>query len=122
MRGAGTPFFRAMAAIWAEPVKYAMLPAMTRDEVLAKLRAIKPDLEKEYGIKRLRLFGSHARNEAGDESDIDLIVDLGRPLGLDFFGLEMELAERLGRKVDLATPGALHRVIKDRVLAEAIDV
>jgi predicted nucleotidyltransferase len=95
---------------------------MTRDELLGKLRAIKPELEKEYGIKRLRLFGSHARDEARDDSDIDLIVDLGRPLGLDFFGMERELAERLGRKVDLATPNALHRIIKDRVLVEAVDV
>jgi uncharacterized protein len=95
---------------------------MTRDEILAELRALKPALEREYGITRLRLFGSHARDEANEDSDVDLIVDLGRPLGLDFFGMELELAKRLGRKVDLATPGALHKVIKDRVLAEAVDV
>jgi predicted nucleotidyltransferase len=95
---------------------------MPRDEVLAKLRDLKPSLEREYGVTRLRLFGSHARDQAQDDSDVDLIVDLTRPLGLDFFGLEIELAERLGRKVDLATPDGLHRVIKDRVLAEAVDV
>jgi len=95
---------------------------MTRDEVLTKLRALKPALEQEYGVTRLRLFGSHARDEATTQSDIDLIVDLSHPLGLDFFGLELELAERLGKKVDLATPDALHRIIKARVLAEAVDV
>ncbi|MEQ1617277.1 MAG: nucleotidyltransferase family protein [Terricaulis sp.] len=95
---------------------------MTRDEVLSKLRELKPGLEQAYGVTRLRLFGSHARGEARPDSDIDLIVDLGRPLGLDFFGLEIELAERLGRKVDLATPGGLHRIIRDRVLTEAVDV
>lgn len=95
---------------------------MTRDEVLAKLRELKPALQHEYGVTRLRLFGSHARDEARDDSDVDIIVDLGRPLGLDFFGMEIELSERLGRKVDLATPDGLHRVIKERVLAEAVDV
>ena len=95
---------------------------MTRDEVLSKLRALKPLLEVGYGVTRLRLFGSHARDEARPESDVDLIVDLGRPLGLDFFGLEIELSERLGAKVDLATPNGLHRLIKERVLAEAVDV
>jgi uncharacterized protein len=95
---------------------------MTRDQVLAKLRALKPSLEREYGVRRLRLFGSYARDQAQQDSDIDLIVDLIRPLGLDFFGLEIDLAERLGRKVDLATPDGLHRAIKDRVLAEAVDV
>jgi hypothetical protein len=95
---------------------------MTRDEVLAKLRELKPALERDYGITRLRLFGSHARDQAREDSDVDLIVDLGRPLGLEFFGMEIELSERIGKKVDLATPEALHRVIRDRVLAEAVDV
>lgn len=95
---------------------------MTRDDVLAKLRALKPRLEADYGVTRLRLFGSHARDEAREGSDIDLIVDLKQPLGLDFFGMELELAERLGAKVDLATPNGLHRLIKDRALAEAVDV
>ena len=95
---------------------------MTRDELLAKLRALKPDLQRDYGVTRLRLFGSHARDEARADSDVDLIVDLQEPLGLDFFGMEIELAGRLGKKVDLATPGGLHRVIKERVLSEAVDV
>jgi hypothetical protein len=95
---------------------------MTRDDVLTELRMLKPALERDYGITRMRLFGSHARGEGRADSDIDLIVDLGRPLGLDFFGLEIELSEKLGAAVDLATPAGLHRVIRDRVLAEAVDV
>ncbi len=95
---------------------------MTRDEVLAKLRTLKPRLKAEYGVTRLRLFGSHARNEARPDSDIDLIVDLERPLGLKFFGIEHDLAERLGVKVDVATPNGLHRLIRARALAEAVDV
>jgi predicted nucleotidyltransferase len=95
---------------------------VTRDEVLAKLRQLKPWLEADYGVKRLRLFGSHARGEGRPASDIDLIVDLERPLGLAFFGMESDLADRLGVRVDVTTPNGLHRVIRERVLAEAVDV
>lgn len=95
---------------------------MTRDEVLAKLRALKPRLHADYGVTRLRLFGSHARDEARPDSDVDLIVDLAEPLGLDFFGIEHDIAERLGLKVDVATPNGLHRLIRERALAEAVDV
>lgn len=95
---------------------------MTRDEVLTKLRALKPTLERRYGITRLRLFGSHARDEARPDSDVDLVVDLRQPLGLQFFGIEQDIAQYLGVKVDVATPNGLHRLIRNRALAEAVDV
>ncbi|MFN9251050.1 MAG: nucleotidyltransferase family protein [Brevundimonas sp.] len=52
---------------------------MTREELLTRLRELKPWLE-EQGIVNLRLFGSYARDEAGPDSDVDLLVDLSRPL------------------------------------------
>lgn len=93
---------------------------MTRDEVLAKLRALKPWLA-EQGISRVRLFGSYARDEAGEGSDIDLIVDLSRPMGLDFFRVEGELSQRLGAKVEMSTEPSLHRIVLGHALADAID-
>lgn len=94
---------------------------MTRDEVLAKLRALKPWLESQ-GIGRVRLFGSHARDEAGPDSDIDLIVELTRPLGLDYFRVENELSDKLGAKVEMTTEAALrNRILRRRIMADAID-
>lgn len=94
---------------------------MTRDEVLAKLRELKPWLESQ-GIGRVRLFGSYARDEAGPESDIDLIVELTRPLGLDYFRIEEELSAKLGARVEMTTTEALrNRIIRRRALEEAID-
>ncbi len=93
---------------------------MTRDDVLAKLRALKPWLESQ-GISRVRLFGSYARDEAGPESDIDLIVELSRPMGLDFFRLEDALSEKLGAKVEMSTEDALHRIVRRHALTDAID-
>lgn len=94
---------------------------MSRDEVLAKLATLKPWL-KAQGVARVRLFGSYARDEAHPGSDIDLLVDIDRPLGLDLFRIEEELAAKLGAKVQMVTDAALtNRIIRRHALAEAID-
>ena len=94
---------------------------MNRDDILGKLRMLKPWLAQQ-GIARVRLFGSHARNEARPDSDIDLLVDLSRPLGLDQFRIEQELGAKLGAKVQMVTDAALtNRIVRRHALAEAID-
>ena len=75
---------------------------MTRDELLAKLRELKPWLE-EQGIVNVRLFGSYARDEAGPDSDVDLLVDVARPMGWEFYSLADDIAARLGISVDLCS-------------------
>ena len=94
---------------------------MTRAELLAKLHDLKPWLASQ-GIGRVRLFGSYARAEARPDSDVDLLVDLSRPLGLEFFGIESELSARLEVEVDLLTEGFMHRLVRERAVAEAIEV
>jgi predicted nucleotidyltransferase len=93
---------------------------MSRAELLTRLATLKPWLAAE-GIIRLRLFGSHARDEASADSDVDLIADLGRPLGLRFFTLQDEISERLGLKVDLVTEASLAPDIRYAALREAMD-
>ena len=72
-------------------------------------------------IRRLALFGSVLRDDFGPDSDIDVLVEFepGQTPGLRFFGMEIELSEILGRKVDLNTPGFLSDYFRDEVLAEA---
>lgn len=72
-------------------------------------------------IKRLALFGSALREDFGPDSDVDVLVEFepGTRVGLRFFGMEQELSEILGRKVDLNTPGFLSKYFRDEVLAEA---
>ena len=93
---------------------------MSRDDVLANLRVLKPWLETQ-GVSRVRLFGSHARDEAGPDSDIDLLVDFNQSVGLRFFDLEEELSRRLGAPVSIASESRLNRVILKHALADAID-
>ncbi len=72
-------------------------------------------------IKRLALFGSVLTDDFGPESDLDVLVEFepGKTPGWEFFDLEDELSEMIGRKVDLNTPGFLSRYFRDRVVAEA---
>jgi predicted nucleotidyltransferase len=72
-------------------------------------------------IRLLALFGSVLRQDFGEDSDVDVLVEFepGHVPGLAFFRLEMELSELLGRKVDLNTPGFLSDYFRDDVLAEA---
>jgi len=72
-------------------------------------------------IRRLALFGSVLRDDFGPDSDVDVLVEFepGQTPGLRFFGMEIELSEILGRKVDLNTPGFLSDYFRDEVLAEA---
>jgi predicted nucleotidyltransferase len=71
-------------------------------------------------IARLRVFGSFARGEETESSDVDLIADFtSRKSLLDLVRIERELGERLGRRVDLATERSLHPKLRDRILRDA---
>ena len=79
------------------------------------------DAAARRGGSNLRVFGSVARGDETDQSDIDLLVDLDAGVGLvDLVGLGRELSELLGSKVDVVPGNALKPGIRDRVLAEAI--
>lgn len=81
---------------------------MTRDELLAKLRELKPWLE-EQGVVNVRLFGSYARDEAGPDSDVDLLVETTRPLPSSWGrpDIETRLSEKLGVAVQIVPTDAL---------------
>jgi len=72
-----------------------------REEILALLRAHKPDLQSRYPISSLGLFGSFARNEATDDSDVDILIDFNAPIGWEIVDLVEEMETFLKKKVDL---------------------
>jgi len=76
---------------------------------------------RRHHIRRLWLFGSILRDDFGPDSDIDVLVEFepGATPGFGFFGLQEELSNILGRKVDLNTPQCLSRYFVDEVLREA---
>jgi uncharacterized protein len=95
-------------------------PVPRREDILAALRNAKPLLDS-FGVAHVSLFGSFARDEAREDSDVDVLVEFARPIGMfDFARLQRELSEQIARKVELVTPAALKPQLRDRILAEAV--
>jgi predicted nucleotidyltransferase len=79
------------------------------------------DFCRKHGIEKLSLFGSVLSDDFGPDSDVDVLVEFkaGTRIGLiRLTGLEFELSEIIGRKVDLNTPGFISRYFRDDVMAE----
>ncbi len=93
---------------------------MDKDEVIALLKAHEAEL-RELRVAALYIFGSVARGEAGPDSDVDLLVDFSRPIGLfHFLEVKERLEDMLGCDVDLVTRGGLRPEHADQVLDEAL--
>jgi predicted nucleotidyltransferase len=93
----------------------------TKEDILALLKKELPNLRKEYKVRTLALFGSYARGEQTEDSDIDMLVEFSEPVGFfEFMGLEFYLTDLLGAKVDLVTPDALRPIMRDDILESAV--
>jgi predicted nucleotidyltransferase len=94
-----------------------------RKEILKRLSEHMDELRRR-GIKSLAVFGSVVRNEATAASDVDLLVEFDRPLGLlEFFRVQHDIEALLGvDRVDLVMPKALKHSVRGKILAEAVNV
>ncbi len=96
-------------------------PGLGIKDLLADKRAEILDVVARHGAFNLRVFGSVARGEADEYSDIDFLIDYSTDKISPWFpaGLILDLRELLGRRVDVVTEGGLKDLIRDRVLKEA---
>jgi hypothetical protein len=93
---------------------------VTRDEAIRRIAEARAELAA-LGVRTLDLFGSVARGEGGPASDVDLLVEFDRPIGLfHFFRVQRRLEEILGCRVDLVMRAAVKRQLRDRIFAEAV--
>jgi uncharacterized protein len=76
---------------------------LTKEEILKRLREHKTELQQKFPLKSLALFGSYARNEQTDESDIDVLVEFSEPVGIEFIDLIEELEKLFNHKIDLVS-------------------
>jgi predicted nucleotidyltransferase len=90
----------------------------TKNEILLKLAELKPILYKEYSVKKIGLFGSYSEETQTEESDIDILVELEKPIGWKFFSLELYLESIFQKKVDLVTKNALKEQVKSQILKQ----
>jgi uncharacterized protein len=91
---------------------------ITRNDILLKLKELKPTLRQEFAVREIGLFGSFSDGTFSEDSDIDLLVELERPTGWKILSLELYLEKVFNRSVDLVTKSALKEQIRDRILKQ----
>ncbi|WP_031426896.1 nucleotidyltransferase family protein [Flavimarina sp. Hel_I_48] len=92
---------------------------LTKAKILEKLQALMPELRDRFGVETIGFFGSFSRDEASEDSDIDLVVTYKqRPKGWDYFSLGIYLEDVFGRKVDLAEPHCIKHQIREKVMSQ----
>ena len=92
-------------------------------DIEAIIQKNKKELEEKYGLKEIGIFGSYVRGNQEENSDIDILVEVERPMGfVKFIKLENHLSQILGVKVDLVTKKALKPYIGKKILKEVLYV
>jgi predicted nucleotidyltransferase len=91
---------------------------LNKDEVQQILNIQKPYLSDTYSVEKIGLFGSFVRNQNTENSDIDLLVQFKKPIGLEFIELKEYLESVFNKSVDLVTVNALKPYMKDQVMNE----
>lgn len=92
-------------------------------EVYNRLKAIKPELERKYKLKRLRLFGSHARDDFKPDSDVDLIVEFSElPTYFILSDMKHDIQVHLGKDVDFVFEHKIFPELRQSILEDARDV
>jgi len=92
-----------------------------KDDQIDAIKDVLIRVLRTHSVKRAALFGSIARGEATEESDLDLLVEFeGRKSLLDLAGLRLELQESLQRRVDVLTYRSLHPLLKERILSDQV--
>ncbi len=94
---------------------------MNRQAILDRLNAEAPALKRKYAVKSLAVFGSMARGDDREGSDVDILVTFeGKATFDNFMGLKLDLEDLFGRRVDLLTPNCLRDGMQSRIEKEAI--
>ncbi|MCH7414062.1 nucleotidyltransferase family protein [Belliella sp. R4-6] len=88
----------------------------TKNEILSKLSELKPFLYEEFSVKEIGLFGSYNDDSFDEESDIDILVELEKPIGWKFLKLEMFLQKIFNKRIDLTTKNALKEQLKVEIM------
>ena len=91
---------------------------LSEKDILSKLKELKPVLYKDYSVKKIGLFGSFSDGTFTDNSDIDILIELERPIGWKYFSLELYLEKVFNKKIDLVTKNALKEQIREIILQQ----
>jgi len=89
-----------------------------RAEIIKKIKEQYPYLSRQYGIRRIGIFGSVAMDSAGPDSDVDIVVEFNRPIGLKFMEFVEYMENLFGKKVDVLTKDGINNIRVKNVSTE----
>lgn len=99
---------------------------LVKEKINKSLIRLKPkiiDIIKKQGVKKAGIFGSYARGDQKNTSDVDILIEPTKKMGFfDIIRLENELRKKLNRKIDLITYAGIHTLLKNKVLKEEIRI
>jgi predicted nucleotidyltransferase len=94
-----------------------------RADAIGRLERLLPELRERFGVRSLTLFGSTARDEAGEDSDVDVVVDLGpQPAFRKVVAVVDALEAELGAHVDVLTPGAVRPRLQRHIVSDGVRI
>ncbi|OXU13995.1 nucleotidyltransferase family protein [Sedimentisphaera salicampi] len=91
---------------------------LTKQQIFERLNEESKNLKKQFSVSSLGLFGSFAHNQAGEDSDIDLLVRLDKPTFRNYMGLKHHFEREFGRKVDLVMEGTVKPRLRCKIGSE----
>lgn len=91
---------------------------LTKEGATEILREQYPYLASEYGVSRIGLFGSYAKGQPDEDSDIDIVAEFGRPIGLKFVEFVEHLERVLGKRADVLTPAGIAGIRSKRIMKD----
>jgi predicted nucleotidyltransferase len=94
----------------------------TLQQIKEILTKAKPELQKRYPLSELGIFGSYARGDATEESDIDVLVDFNDRIGIEFISLAFDIEDLFNTKVDVVSRGGIKPAYFDYVSQDLIYV
>ncbi|HOK59339.1 MAG TPA: nucleotidyltransferase family protein, partial [Methanothrix sp.] len=94
----------------------------TLTDIINKLANAKPDLARRYGVRRLAVFGSYARGDQREDSDVDILVEVDPSIGLRFVDLAEEIEAMLGVRTELVSRRAVKQRNWEVIERDLIDV
>ena len=91
-----------------------------REDIFQILSEVKPQLQQDFSLNSIGVFGSFAKNEYNENSDLDILIETSKPIGWKLLSLQIYLEKLINIKVDLTTKNALKSQLKDEILNSVI--
>lgn len=113
-------FRRSEVDEWVEEHSSRTGKGLESDHVIRLLRTAAPEIEKKFGVRKIGIFGSAARGEAGPDSDIDVLVKLEDPTFDRYMDLKFFLEDLFGRPCDLVLEDSLKQGVRSQALREVL--